>query len=42
FFKVDVKYVTLGSDVFLKASGAKVSRVTINPWLIGAGFGYRF
>lgn len=42
FFNVDVKYVTLGSDVFLKASGAKVSRVTINPWLIGAGFGYRF
>ncbi|MDY7578993.1 OmpW family outer membrane protein [Herbaspirillum sp. RTI4] len=38
---VDVKKVQMGSDVYA-ASGAKVSSVQIDPWLIGAGVGYRF
>jgi outer membrane protein len=42
FLNADVKYVTLASDVFLAAGGAKVSAVTINPWLLGVGIGYRF
>lgn len=42
FLNADVKYVTLGSDVMLAASGTKVSAVKINPWLIGFGLGYRF
>lgn len=42
FLNADVKYVTLGSDVMLAASGTKVSAVKINPWLIGVGLGYRF
>ena len=25
-----------------KATGTKVSSVTLNPWLIGVGIGYRF
>jgi len=41
YLNADVKYVTLASDVFLKG-GAKVSAVTLNPWLIGAGLAYRF
>lgn len=39
-FNLDVKKVWMSSDVTL--NGAKVSAVQINPWLIGAGFGYRF
>ena len=42
FLNADVKYVALASDVFLKAGGTKVSAVTLNPWLIGVGIGYRF
>lgn len=36
----DVKKVQIRSDVFL--SGAKVSNVQIDPWLVGVGVGYRF
>ena len=42
FLNADVKYVALSSDVLLKATGTKVSSVTLNPWLIGVGIGYRF
>ncbi|MBL0312647.1 MAG: OmpW family protein [Holophagaceae bacterium] len=42
FLNVDAKYVKLKSDVKLKASGAKVSTVNVDPWLIGVGIGYRF
>lgn len=42
FLDADVKYVTLSSDVLLKASGTTVSSVTLDPWLIGVGIGYRF
>lgn len=42
YLNADVKYVTLASDVFLKAGGTKVSAVTLNPWLVGAGLAYRF
>ena len=40
FANIDVKYVQLGSDV--KAGGATVTKVHLDPWLIGAGVGYRF
>jgi outer membrane protein len=42
YVNVDVKYVVpLASDVTLDANGTKVSNVQLNPWLFGAGFGYR-
>lgn len=36
----DVKKVQIRSDVYL--SGAKVSNVHVDPWLVGVGVGYRF
>ncbi|MBK8594848.1 MAG: OmpW family protein [Holophagales bacterium] len=42
YLNADAKWVQIGSDVVLKASGAKVSAVKVDPWLIGAGIGYRF
>ncbi len=42
YANVDVKYVQMGFDVKVKASGAKVSHVTLDPWLVGLGVGYRF
>jgi outer membrane protein len=37
-----VKYVTIDTDIFVKASGAKVTKLDIDPLLIGVGIGYRF
>lgn len=37
----DIKKVQISSDV-KNASGAKISSVKIDPWLIGVGVGYRF
>jgi outer membrane protein len=37
---VDVKKVQIRSDVFI--SGAKVSRVKVDPLMLGVGVGYRF
>jgi outer membrane protein len=42
FVNLDAKYVQIGSDVELASSGTKVSEVKIDPYLIGAGIGYRF
>lgn len=42
FLNLDAKWVQLGSDVMLKANGAKVSAVKVDPWLLGGGIGYRF
>jgi outer membrane protein len=39
---LDVKYVTIRSDVKLKSTGAKVSEVRVDPWLFGGGLAYRF
>jgi outer membrane protein len=39
---VDVKYVTMQNDVKVKASGAKITTITYNPILIGAGVAYKF
>ncbi len=36
----DVKKVQIRSDVF--QDGARISRVKLDPWLIGVGVGYRF
>lgn len=41
-FNLDIKKVWIGSDVTLKATGAKVSSVGVDPVLIGIGVGYRF
>jgi len=40
YANVDVKWVQIGVDV--KAGGQKVSAVKVDPWLFGAGVGYRF
>jgi outer membrane protein len=40
YANLDVKYVQLGSDV--KAGGATVTKVHLDPWLLGVGIGYRF
>lgn len=37
---VDVKKVQIRSDVY--SGGTKVSRVEVDPWLLGVGFGWRF
>jgi outer membrane protein len=42
FGSVDAKYVMIKSDVKDAASGAKVTTVKVDPWLLGVGFGYRF
>lgn len=39
---VDVNYVTIDIDSFVKASGARVTWLDIDPLLIGVGIGYRF
>ncbi|WP_172682495.1 OmpW family outer membrane protein [Cupriavidus sp. HPC(L)] len=40
FLNADIKKVWLSSDV--KAAGAKVSEVKLDPWLFSVGLGYRF
>jgi outer membrane protein len=40
YLNADIKYASLGSNVY--TGGAKVTSVTINPFLFGAGIGYRF
>ena len=42
FVNADAKYVTIGTDVTLRSSGAKVSAVGVNPFLLSLGLGYRF
>jgi outer membrane protein len=42
YLNADAKYVQISTDVELAASGAKVSEVKVNPYLIGVGSGYRF
>jgi outer membrane protein len=38
----DAKYVQLSTDVKVKASGTKITKVTADPWVLGVGIGYRF
>jgi len=40
FANVDIKWTQIASDVYLNT--AKISRVQLDPWLIGAGIAYRF
>jgi len=40
YANADVKWIQLSSDV--KAGGAKVTTVRLDPWLLGFGVGYRF
>ena len=42
FLNIDVKKIYINSDVMLKATGAKVSAVTLDPIAVGVGIGYRF
>ena len=42
FLNADVKYVQLSTDVKVKATGAKITKVSADPWLFGIGVGYRF
>lgn len=39
-FNLDAKYVRITTDV--KSGGTQVAHLKINPFVIGAGFGYRF
>lgn len=38
----DVKYIWINTDVEVKATGAKVGEVDIDPWVFGVGVRYRF
>ncbi len=43
YVNFDVKYVTpLSFDVKIKATDQKISTINLDPWLFGAGVGYRF
>jgi outer membrane protein len=43
FINGDVKYVQLGTDVKVPAlGGATLTKVHLDPWLLGVGIGYRF
>ncbi len=41
FFNLDVKKLWLNTDVSING-GAVTADVDLNPWIFGAGFGYRF
>lgn len=42
YANLDVKYVSMGFDVKAKADNSKVTSVTLDPWLVAMGLGYRF
>lgn len=42
FLNVDVKKIYIESDVTIKGTDTKVSKVTLDPLAIGVGVGYRF
>ena len=37
---LDVKYIWMSTDV--SASGSQLTKLDINPWVVGVGVGYRF
>ncbi len=39
-FNVDLKYIKLDTDV--SDAGTKLGTLTIDPWILGLGFGWRF
>jgi outer membrane protein len=39
-FNLDLKYVKIETGV--ESGGSKIYDLEINPWVIGAGLGYRF
>jgi len=42
YFNLDAKYVWMNTDVIVKSTGAVVTKLDINPWIIGVGVRYRF
>lgn len=42
YLNADVKYLWIDTDVRLKATGATVTKLDIDPWVYGVGIGYRF
>jgi outer membrane protein len=42
YVNADVKYVTPMSFALKASDGTKLSTVTVSPWLLGVGVGYRF
>jgi outer membrane protein len=42
FLNFDIKKVQIRADAKLAADGTKIARVKVDPWLFGAGVGYRF
>lgn len=42
YLNFDVKKIQIRSDVYLASNGAKVSRVEVDPLLVGFGVGWKF
>lgn len=42
FVNVDLKKLYISSDVINASTGAKNSHLTIDPWVVGVGFGWKF
>lgn len=42
FLNADLKYVTMDTKAHLKGTTSGHVKVRINPWIVGAGVGYRF
>lgn len=42
FLNFDVKYIWMDTDVKVKATGAHLANLKINPWIIGVGVGIKF
>lgn len=42
FLNLDAKKILIGNDVELRATGAKITEVDIDPWVYGVGIGYKF
>ena len=42
FLNADAKYVKLGTNVKLASSGAVLTKLNVDPWLLSVGVGYRF
>ena len=42
YFNLDVKYLWIGNDVRLNATGPNASSLDLDPWVYGVGVRYRF
>ncbi len=42
FINIDIKKIYLGTDVKLAATRAKITRIRLDPIVLGIGFGWKF